>query len=123
MPPVNLSGLALFGQAAPPSAVAAGLSPLAVIGIVLAGGAVLAVILVPVVLGLRQARIERELEHAERMKALELGLSLPKDAPFWSPLRLSAAIGAGVPVAAFGIAFVTTVSVPGSGGWFVWPSA
>ena len=40
------------------------------------------IILVPVILGLRHARLERELEHAERMKALELGRTLPKDEPF-----------------------------------------
>jgi hypothetical protein len=59
------------------------------------------IILVPVILGLRHARIERECEHAERMKALELGRTLPGDEPWWSPARISVAIGAGVPIGVF----------------------
>jgi hypothetical protein len=61
----------------------------------------LPVILVPIILGLRQARIERELEHAERMKALELGRTLPQDEGWWSLPRISVAIGAGVPAVVF----------------------
>jgi hypothetical protein len=66
----------------------------------------LPVILVPIVMGIRHARIERELEHAERMKALEQGRTLPGDEPWWSPARVCVAIGAGVPVGTFGIAFL-----------------
>ena len=47
------------------------------------------IVLVPVVLGIRHARLERELEHAERMKALELGRTLPEDEPWWTPPRIS----------------------------------
>ena len=36
-------------------------------------------------LGLRQEKLKRELEHKERMKALEMGRSLPGDLPWLSP--------------------------------------
>ncbi|SIO59023.1 hypothetical protein SAMN05444166_5898 [Singulisphaera sp. GP187] len=66
------------------------------------------IILVPVSLGLRHARLVRELEHAERMKALELGRTLPKDEPFWGPARLSLAFGLGVPTAVFFFAWMAS---------------
>ena len=66
------------------------------------------IILVPVILGLRHARLERELEHAERMKALELGRTLPKDEPFWGPARMSLAFGVGVPMGVFFCALMAT---------------
>ena len=59
------------------------------------------IILVPAILGLRHARIDREFEHAERMKALELGRTLHRDQSWWSPERLAAAMGVAVPVAVF----------------------
>src|SRR5689334_18501409 len=71
----------------------------------------LPVILVPVILGLRHARIERELEHAERIKALELGRTLPQDEGWWTLPRISVAIGAGVPAAVFFCAWQTSMSV------------
>jgi hypothetical protein len=71
-------------------------------------GLLVPIILVPTILGLKHARIDRELEHAERMKALELGRTLPRDEPWWSPVRLAAAIGVGVPVAVFLLAWLAT---------------
>jgi hypothetical protein len=62
---------------------------------------VLPVVLVPIILGIRQARHERELEHAERMKALELGRTLPRDESWWSLPRIGVAIGGGVPAVVF----------------------
>jgi len=44
--------------------------------------------------GIRLEKTKSELEHTERMRALELGRSLPGDGPWLTPLR------AGVPVAA-----------------------
>ena len=38
-------------------------------------------------LGIRQERLKRELEHKERMRALELGRSLPGDIPWLSPTQ------------------------------------
>jgi hypothetical protein len=64
-------------------------------------GIALPVVLVPVILSIRHAKYERQLEHVERIKALELGRSLPKDEPWWTLPRISVAIGAGVPAAVF----------------------
>jgi hypothetical protein len=64
-------------------------------------GIALPVVLVPVILSIRHARFERQLEHAERIKALELGRILPRDEAWWTLPRISVAIGAGVPSAVF----------------------
>jgi hypothetical protein len=69
------------------------------------------IIVVPVALGLKHARLLRELEHAERMKALELGRTLPQDETWWNPSRICVAIGAGVPIAAVCTAWWTTAAV------------
>ncbi len=61
--------------------------------------------------GIRLERTKRELEHKERMMALELGRSLPGDTPWLSPLRVGFAIALCVPVAAFGFATVATQTV------------
>jgi hypothetical protein len=77
-------------------------------------GLALPMILVPVILGIRYARLERELEHAERMKALELGRTLSKDEGWWTLPRISVAIGAGVPTAVFFCAWQASESQPDS---------
>jgi hypothetical protein len=64
-------------------------------------GITLPVVLVPVILGIRYTRYERQLEHAERIKALELGRTLPRDESWWTLPRISVAIGAGVPATVF----------------------
>jgi hypothetical protein len=74
-------------------------------------GIALPVVLVPVILGIKYARYERELEHAERIKALELGRTLPKDEPWWTLPRIAVAIGAGVPVAVFFCAWQASVAL------------
>jgi hypothetical protein len=69
------------------------------------------IVLVPIILGIRHARIERELEHAERIKAMELGRTLPQDEGWWTLPRISVAIGAGVPVAVFFCAWQASLSM------------
>jgi hypothetical protein len=64
-------------------------------------GIALPVVLVPVILSIRHAKFERQLEHSERIKALELGRTLPKDEAWWTLPRISVAIGAGVPASVF----------------------
>jgi hypothetical protein len=61
-------------------------------------------VLVPTVLGIRYKQRRRELEHAERMKALELGRNLPRDDSWWTLPRFSLAIGVGVPAVVFSCA-------------------
>ena len=56
---------------------------------------------VAVIMGIRHDRRKRELEHIERMRALELGCRLPQDEPWWSPARIAWLIGAGVPIGVF----------------------
>lgn len=88
--------------------------------ILLIGGAFL-VALVGIVLGIRHSRFEREIEHAERMKALELGMTLPKDAPWWTPTRVAVAIGAAVPLGCFLLALAASESSPAN--QLAWPAA
>src|SRR4051794_15887477 len=64
-------------------------------------GISLPVVLVPVVMGLRHARRERELEHTERIRALELGRTLPRDESWWTLPKITVLIGLGVPFVAF----------------------
>jgi hypothetical protein len=63
------------------------------------------IIVVPTALGIKHARFLREVEHAERMKAMELGLT-QADEHSWTPAGLAASIGAGVPIAVMFIAFI-----------------
>ena len=71
-------------------------------------GMMIPIIIVPVALVMKYAIMQRQLEHAERIKALEMGRTLPQDEPWWSPSRIAVAIGAAVPIASLAIAFVAT---------------
>lgn len=66
------------------------------------------IVIVPTALGIRFARQSRELEHTERMRALELGRSLPGDPQGMTPSALAVKIGAYVPIASMGIAWLAT---------------
>jgi hypothetical protein len=59
----------------------------------------------------RHERRKRELEHIERMRAFELGRTLPQDEPWLSPTKIGALIGAGVPIGAFVSAGIATAAV------------
>jgi hypothetical protein len=54
-----------------------------------------------IVLGIRHDWRKRELEHTERMRALELGRKLPQDEPWLSPAKIGAAVAILVPIGAF----------------------
>jgi hypothetical protein len=71
----------------------------------------LAIAPVPFVLHHRNERRKRELEHIERMKALEFGLMLPQDEPWWSPPRIAVLIGGAVPLGVFLCALLATSAV------------
>lgn len=62
-------------------------------------------------LGIRHDRYKRELEHKERMRALELGRSLPGDAAWLSPAKVALMIAGGVPIGIFACASIATVQV------------
>lgn len=70
------------------------------------------------VLGMRQEQRKRELEHLERLRALETGHGLTQD----KGVSSGVSIAVGAPAAVFGIAFVASLAnqsaVP-----FVWPMA
>ena len=59
------------------------------------------IVVAPTAMWVKYAQRQRELEHAERIRALELGRTLPKDEAWWTLPRISVAIGAGVPAAVF----------------------
>jgi hypothetical protein len=69
------------------------------------------IVVAPTAMWVKYAQRQRELEHAERIRALELGRTLPQDEPWWSPAKLSAAIGVGVPSVAMFCAYWATESV------------
>jgi hypothetical protein len=79
----------------------------------------------PVGLSMRHARLERRLLHAERMKAMELGLPFPEPAPQGGDAELTDtrpwALAVWVPLAVFGttlgVAVWAELSVP-LGVWF-----
>jgi hypothetical protein len=58
----------------------------------------------------KSERRKRELEHIERLKALEFGRTLPQDEPWWSPQKIAVVIGGVVPIVAFVSAGVATSS-------------
>jgi hypothetical protein len=63
------------------------------------------VIGLPVWLGLRHARFERELGHAEKMRAMELGIASPEEAAggsSWKPTDICMGVGVWVPITVFG---------------------
>jgi hypothetical protein len=61
-------------------------------------------IIAPVAIVSKAAQRKRELEHAERMRALELGSVLKQDEPWWTPSRIVVLIGGVVPISALGLA-------------------
>ena len=72
-------------------------------------GMAIPVVLVPVILAIRQESKKREMEHLERMKALETGQPLPTRNA-WPAAVVCTAIGAGVPICAFFFTWLTTVT-------------
>jgi hypothetical protein len=66
--------------------------------------------LLPITLYFQHERRKRDMEHAERMKALELGRTLPDEAEgeSWSASKIAGAIGAGVPIGVFGCAWLAS---------------
>jgi hypothetical protein len=82
-------------------------------------GMLIPIIIVPTALGIKHARFLREVEHAERMRAMELGRTLPEDESWdesWTFASVAVIIGAGVPIGAMLIAFMASKSLPNVGG-------
>lgn len=81
------------------------LIPLAAIG--------LPMLLVPSILTFRHVAKKRDLQHIERMKALETGRPVPGES-YWPQAFVCTAIGAGVPVASFLLTLMAWVSRHGT---------
>src|SRR6516165_8140795 len=67
-------------------------------------------IVAPMAIVAKHRRQRREWEHAERMRALELGQPLPDHRGHAWPALVTIFIGAGVPVGTFLISWLATVS-------------
>jgi hypothetical protein len=72
-------------------------------------------VIVGVATGVKQAHRRKELEHAERMKSLEMGLVPQPSGLDWPAASVCIAIGAGVPIGSFVVAWLAalTAHVPG----------
>jgi hypothetical protein len=81
---------------------------------IIAAASVLALFIVvglPLWLGIRHAYFERQLQHTEKMKALELGIATEPDrsGARWTPTGVCAAIGFWIPVIVFGSSLLASV--------------
>jgi hypothetical protein len=75
-------------------------------------------------IGWSQERRKREQQHAERLRALELGTPVPGTPTWWTPPRLAAAMGVFVPLGAMMMAMFATIETRSD--WFpfvIWPAA
>jgi hypothetical protein len=79
------------------------------------------IVIAPFAMAFKFARQAREMKHRERMRALELGRTLPGDESWSSPARIAVLIGAATPVGVF----ATAATASGSVGFHedIWMSA
>lgn len=82
-------------------------------------GILMPVVLVPSIMAMRLRTRKREWEHLERMKALEMGVPVPGNEPWLA--KVCIAIGAGVPITSFVLAWIANES--NSNGEVAWASA
>ncbi|WP_169972618.1 hypothetical protein [Tautonia rosea] len=112
----------LFGQAAEMVAIDRSAPTLSFVLISLIGGlAVMLLIGYPIVLGIRSAARQKEMEHLERMRAIELGRPIANELGWWTPARMAVGIGIGVPIGVFAIG--TAAAEATGAAPFIWPSA
>jgi hypothetical protein len=88
--------------------------------IVAIAGMMIPIIIVPTAMGFKHARYLREVEHQERMKAMELGRTLAEDQS-WTPASVAMTIGGAVPIGAMFIAFIAAPKQ--GGGDTIWMAA
>ena len=69
-------------------------------------GMLIPIVIVPTILAFKHARFLREIEHAEKMRAMELGISMEDPQHCWSMRSLAALIGGGVPLGALFLAYI-----------------
>lgn len=78
------------------------------------------VIIVPCSLWMKHLRFVRELEHRERIRAMELGRNFLGDESWWSAPRISVALGVFQPLGLFFLAWLASEEMRGMGEliWF-----
>ncbi len=69
-------------------------------------------VVVPTSLAFKHARRRRELDHIERIKALELGIVPPSPGPGWPTAVAATAIGVLVPLGSFGVTLAAVEELP-----------
>jgi hypothetical protein len=82
---------------------------------------VLALVVIGIVSGLKQAQRRKELEHLERIKAMEMGLAPQPSGLDWPSAAVCIAIGAGVPIGSFVVAWLATLTADAPDGIWVAP--
>ena len=86
---------------------------------VILGG--LALIVIGALSKAKQAQRRKEMEHLERMKALEMGVAPSPVGMDWPAAAVCMAIGAGVPVGSFAICWLATLTADAPDGIWVAP--
>lgn len=83
--------------------------------------ALIVVVGMPILVAIRFEARRKEMEHLERMRAIELGRPLADESGWWTPARMAVGIGMGVPIGVFAIGVIaagTSGAAP-----FIWPAA
>jgi hypothetical protein len=75
-----------------------------------AGTAMLGFVFMGIAFGASKARRRKEMEHAERMKALEMGLVPLPSGLDWPAAAVCIAVGAGVPLGSFLVSWLATLT-------------
>jgi hypothetical protein len=82
---------------------------------------IVAMVIIAIVSGMKQAQRRKELEHFERIKAMELGLAPQPTGLDWPAAAVCIAIGAGVPIGSFVVAWLATLTADAPDGIWVAP--
>jgi hypothetical protein len=82
---------------------------------------VLALVTWGAIAGTRRAHRRKEMEHLERMRAMELGVAPAPVGMDWPAASVCIAIGAGVPIGSFAICWLATLTTHVPSGIFVAP--
>jgi hypothetical protein len=82
---------------------------------------VLALVIIGITSGMKQSHRRKELEHLERIKAMEMGLTPQPTGLDWPAAAVCIAIGAGVPVGSFLVAWLATLTADAPDGIWVAP--
>jgi hypothetical protein len=82
---------------------------------------VLALVIIGITSRMKQSHRRKELEHLERVKAMEMGLAPQPTGLDWPAAAVCIAIGAGVPVGSFLVAWLATLTADAPDGIWVAP--